>query len=167
MAADRALLLLAHRLDVADIGGDADRTFRSGEIGDGEHAAVALDHRRQRLFEDRARGVLLGNRVARLRAQEFLAVAQRQARRFGLDRGGIGAVDPFQAAVGVAHPERHLQDVDQAEQHLVVAEQPPVLDLEAGMAALRLGQRQEADDDVLRSLAALHLDRRAAGRLRP
>ena len=53
MAAHRALVFLADRLDLALVDGDAGRTVAAGEIGHRKDMPVAADDRRQGLLEDR------------------------------------------------------------------------------------------------------------------
>ena len=81
VAAHRALIFGADGLDLALVDGDARRALAAGEIGDREDAAVAVDHRRQRLVENRLRQMLPGDRLARLGAEQFLAVAHGGIRR--------------------------------------------------------------------------------------
>ena len=165
VAAHHALIFGADRIRLALVDRNARRAFAAGEVRHREDAAVACDHGRQRLVEHRLRRMLPVDRIARLRAEQFLGFAHCGFRVGRLDGRGIGAVDPSELAVLGPDPERHLQCVDQAEHGLVVGGEPLVVELQPRLHALAFGQRQKAHDDVRGALAALHFEWRAVLRL--
>ena len=162
MAAHGALVFLADGLGAADVDGDAGRPLAAGEVGHRENTrrspAITVE---TVCSKTRLLLVARDDRIARHRAEEFLAVAHRFAAVQGFDGIRIGAVDPFQPPVGRAQPERHLQGVDQAEHGVMVGGEPLVFELEPCLRAQVLRKAGEADNDMDGGLAALHLERHA------
>ena len=136
VASDHALVFLADRLDFAFVERNAGRTLAGGIVGHRKDVPVALDHGRQRLLEDRPRQMLLTDRLAGLGSEEFLAVADGGLRIGRFDGCRIGAVDPFQPAVGRPDPERHVERVDQADHVVVIDGQPLVFEFQPRLHAL-------------------------------
>ncbi len=75
MIAQHALVLGPNIFDLAQIDRDSGRPLGAGKISHAKLAAVAGDHRRHRLRENRFREMMARNPLANLRAEEFPRLA--------------------------------------------------------------------------------------------
>ncbi len=161
MAANRPLMLLADRFDLADIACQPGGSFAVGRIRDREDAPVAADHGRQALREDGRRKVIARDLLTRAGSEEFAALVDGRRGVCSLHRPRIGGIHPLQPAVAPAQPGRHRERIQKLQDRSVLAAQLLMFDAQFRMFAPRIGKRKETYCDMAGGDASLYLQERS------
>ena len=101
-----ALQVGAHRLQLAHIGGDAGIARGRRRLHDVDDTALASHDDGRAPLEDAAVLAGLGRRLTLAAVEKIQSGLDGLLAVGGLDGAGIGGVDPCQAAIGRAHPDR-------------------------------------------------------------
>ena len=114
--------VVAQRVDLGEVRGDAGRADAARHLDDVERVAPARHDGADAAPVGFAGGAGGRRRVARGSVEQFEAAGHRLGPVAGLDRVGIGGVDPGHAAVGVAQPGRAGQGVVQGPPQVVLGQ---------------------------------------------
>ena len=93
----------------------------------------------------------------RLRAEKLTAFCNRLAGIGHIHSARIGLIDPFDAAIAIANPDRLLDAFQQATQEFNPFRQFAVLRLKCGTFRLNALQAEEAGDGQTAGRAAIHI----------
>ncbi len=153
-----ALQVGADRLKLAHIGGDAGIARGRRRLHDVDDAALAGHDDGRALLEDAAVLARLGSRLALGAVEQIESGRDRLLAVRSLDGAGIGGVDPAQAAVGGAHPDRLRHAGEQGRQRCMIAGELAEFVLQRQCTGALAADLAQADHGATGDRAALGVD---------